>query len=224
MSQFADELRDFDVPGICSVAARSDSWDGVFRLLFDHSGLAAASLDRGMRVTEANPDFLRFFGAVPAEVYGRSFLDLVRGGTQLHVRRKFARLVEDAQPQVLEQVATAAPGVANCRVIAVPVDAPDPLVSVIALVIPGKKALPGSAPKALSGLEARILEGIAAGDSGAQLAKRLYMSQQGIEYHVGAMLRKLRAPNRAALVAKAFTMGILTTGCWPPQVPPGHVT
>jgi PAS domain S-box-containing protein len=222
MSQSVDELRDLDVFGIRSVTARAGSWAAMFRLLFDHSGLAAASLDRGMRVMAANPEFHRFFGSGPVDVYGRSFLDLVHGDPQLHVRRQFARLVEDSQPQVVDRVVVA--GSRYCRVIAVPVSAvEDPLFSVTTLVIPGKPALPGCEPKELSVLEARILEGIAAGDSGARLAKRLYMSQQGIEYHVGAMLRKLRAPNRAALVAKAFTTGILSAGCWPPQVLPQHI-
>lgn len=56
-----------------------------------------------------------------------------------------------------------------------------------------------------------------------QLAARLYLSRQGVEYHVGLMLRRLKAPNRAALVARAHSMGMLTIGSWPPRVLPEFV-
>lgn len=76
---------------------------------------------------------------------------------------------------------------------------------------------------ALSTLAARVLEGVAAGESSAQLASRLYLSRQGVEYHVSALLRKLNAPNRACLVSSAFTLGVLRTDCWPPRVADAHL-
>ncbi|QNP76213.1 hypothetical protein IAG44_42570 [Streptomyces roseirectus] len=74
------------------------------------------------------------------------------------------------------------------------------------------------APPALTGVPSHVLEGLAAGLSTQQLASRLGLSSHGIEYHVGSMLRKLNAPNRPALVARAYALGILVPGCWPPQV------
>lgn len=53
-------------------------------------------------------------------------------------------------------------------------------------------------PEAITEIEARILEGIAAGSSSAPLASRLYMSRQDIEYHVSGRLRKFHVPNRSA--------------------------
>lgn len=75
----------------------------------------------------------------------------------------------------------------------------------------------------LSSLAARVLEGVAAGESSAQLASRLYLSRQGVEYHVSALLRKLNAPNRTCLVSSAFTLGVLRTDCWPPRVADAHM-
>ena len=49
------------------------------------------------------------------------------------------------------------------------------------------------------------------------MAARLYLSRQGVEYHVGLMLRRFKAPNRAALVSRAYSMGVLTVGSWPPK-------
>jgi DNA-binding NarL/FixJ family response regulator len=75
----------------------------------------------------------------------------------------------------------------------------------------------------LSVLDARILEGVAAGVSTVRLAAKLYLSRQGIEYRVGVLLRRLRVPNRAALVSKAHSVGLLSTGTWPPHVLPATV-
>ncbi|MGW0522291.1 LuxR C-terminal-related transcriptional regulator [Crossiella sp. NPDC003009] len=71
---------------------------------------------------------------------------------------------------------------------------------------------------ALSATRARILEGIARGETTHRLAVRLRLSARGVEYHLAAMQRSLSAPNRVALVARAYAAGILLAGSWPPRV------
>jgi DNA-binding NarL/FixJ family response regulator len=56
------------------------------------------------------------------------------------------------------------------------------------------------------------------GASGAELARKLHLSQQGVEYRVGAMIRRLGVSNRASLVSKAYSLGVLEAGQWPPRV------
>jgi DNA-binding CsgD family transcriptional regulator len=85
----------------------------------------------------------------------------------------------------------------------------------------GQAATPGRTR--LSVLDARILEGVAAGISTVDMATKLYLSRQGVEYHVSSMLRRLRAPNRAALVSRAYSLGVLSVGSWPPKVLPDCV-
>lgn len=70
----------------------------------------------------------------------------------------------------------------------------------------------------LSDLDLKIIEGVAAGASTKHLSAELYLSKQGVEYHVSSMLRKLGVPNRAALVAKAYELDILDARCWPPRL------
>jgi DNA-binding CsgD family transcriptional regulator len=79
------------------------------------------------------------------------------------------------------------------------------------------KSSPNSdwAPNAL---QARILEGIAAGYSSAQLSRYLYVSPKTVDYHVRAMSDTVQAQNRIALVSWAFILGILRVDSWPPQV------
>ncbi|MFY1699967.1 MULTISPECIES: response regulator transcription factor [unclassified Solwaraspora] len=70
---------------------------------------------------------------------------------------------------------------------------------------------------------ARVLEGVAAGASTAELAAALHLSPQGVEYHVAALLRRLHAANRPALVARAYALRVLDDGQWPPRVAPDAV-
>jgi len=77
--------------------------------------------------------------------------------------------------------------------------------------------------QSLSEMDARILEGVAAGVSTGQLAAQLYLSRQGVEYHISSMLRRFAVPNRTALACKAYATGVLAEGSWPPRVAPDRV-
>jgi DNA-binding NarL/FixJ family response regulator len=72
-------------------------------------------------------------------------------------------------------------------------------------------------------MDARILEGVAAGVTTPQLATRLFLSRGGVEYHVAALLRKLKVSNRVALISRAYSKGIFDVGSWPPKVLPEYV-
>ncbi|MEU4805007.1 LuxR C-terminal-related transcriptional regulator [Actinosynnema sp. NPDC023587] len=70
----------------------------------------------------------------------------------------------------------------------------------------------------LSALQAKILEGVAAGFSSGRLSRELYFSAKTIDYHVRVMSDKLQVPNRVSLVSKAFVLELLRTDSWPPRV------
>lgn len=67
-------------------------------------------------------------------------------------------------------------------------------------------------------VQARILEGVAAGCSSGRLSRELHLSSKTIDYHVRVMSEKLQAPNRVSLVSKAFFLQILRTDSWPPRI------
>lgn len=73
------------------------------------------------------------------------------------------------------------------------------------------------APPSLSPREVAVLEGIAAGRSSQQLARLLGVSQKGVDYHVKKLGDLLDAPNRTALVARAYASGVLLPHTWPPR-------
>ncbi|WP_329025645.1 LuxR C-terminal-related transcriptional regulator [Streptomyces sp. NBC_00690] len=83
---------------------------------------------------------------------------------------------------------------------------------------------PGNAGvRRLAKLDVRILEGVAVGTSTVQLASLLHLSRQGVEYRIGLMLRQFQVANRAALVSRAHSLGVLSVGAWPPRVLPAFL-
>ncbi|MGG2464389.1 LuxR C-terminal-related transcriptional regulator [Streptomyces sp. RGM 3693] len=200
-------------------------------------------LDPTLTIRQANQDFFRAF-ATPAEgsadvlaplpsdsstaapdVFGRNFRDLVHPSVRQPLMRQFERLLEGRRDRFATQVVALRPtgDVFNGSLTAAAVRGygPGPAAVLVVMRSGGGSeddAVVAPRRKLLSEIDARILEGIAAGLSTIPLASRLYLSQHGVEYHVTGLLRKLKAPNRAALVSRAYAMGVLTVGTWPPRV------
>lgn len=203
----------------------SGSVHGIPRPGSSQSGVCTASLDPNLVIQQVNLEFSRQFGASSAEVCGLDFRELVHPSVKTSLMRQFARLLEGKRQLFDTHVVAVRPEeeafVGSLTAAAVSDDAPQVSAVLIFMrsseetedagVLPARKKL-------LSDIDARILEGIAAGLSTIHLASRLYLSRQGVEYHVTGLLRKLRVPNRAALVSRAYSMGVLNVGTWPPKV------
>lgn len=203
--------------------------DELFRSLFDRSGVCIAALDLGHRVLEANADLFHLLDRTAQDVHGRDFCDLLHPGVRAGLRRHFAKLLEGKRGRFSEHVVALRPDgtVVAGNLTAVAVRGNDQgSAAILVLLTPsssgnGKVVVDQS--KVLTDVDARILEGVAAGASTVQMASQLYLSRQGVEYHVSAMLRKLKAPNRPALVSRAYALGILSVATWPPRVQPDYV-
>jgi DNA-binding CsgD family transcriptional regulator len=72
--------------------------------------------------------------------------------------------------------------------------------------------------------EIRVLELVALGLTSREIAERLWVSRQTVTYHIGNLLTKLEAESRAGLVARAYALGVLGAGSWPPRVAFAPVT
>jgi len=201
----------------------------IFRTLFELSGLCMASLDGSFRVREANTGFFEQFGRSADDACGRNFQDFLHPGIQGRVQRQFDGLVEGHRSRFVSTIVGVRPSDAtfSAELTVVAVHGDDGRIdSAVALVTHEKEEAEGGVAPGrtqLSVLDARILEGVAAGVSTVDMAIKLYLSRQGVEYHVGSLLRRLRAPNRAALVSRAYSLGVLSVGSWPPKVLPDCV-
>ena len=190
-----------------------------------------ANLDTGLRVLEANADFLHHLGRSASEVYGKSFIDFVQPSVKGLISQHLARLSTGKRDRFTARMVGVRPSYAVFSGDITGAVVRKETGEVSAIVVLFKPDRAGEAVvspmadkrKMLSELDARVLEGVATGISTVQLASKLYLSRQGIEYHVGAMLRRFKSPNRSALVSKAYSQGILCVGQWPPKVTPEYI-
>ncbi|GAA0444493.1 hypothetical protein GCM10009544_04080 [Streptomyces stramineus] len=192
----------------------------------DQAGMCLAGLDAALTIQQANQEFFRQFNGSSEELCGRSIRDVVHPSVQQPLLRQFSHLLEGKRQRFDTPVIAVRPGEGSAFTVpltAVAVRGGLPGTNAILVMMPTAGNAEGTPvvtnrKKVLSAMDARILEGIAAGISTVPLASRLYLSPHGIEYHVTCLLRKLKVPNRAALVSRAYSMGVLRVGTWPPEV------
>ncbi|MDQ2588707.1 helix-turn-helix transcriptional regulator [Saccharothrix yanglingensis] len=222
-------------------ARKFPTWPRAAHLsFFERSGLCAAWLDHRLRIRDTTADFHRRLGRGPAELSGREFCDLLDPGIRDRLSRQLSRLADGRHPCFVDDVALrSGAGALSGEVTGFAVHGGGGRIDGVVVLVrpdPGPgKSCPGAGTTGTGGgrtsrwavrltaMEARVLEGVAAGTSTAQLAAALYLSRGGVEYHVSALLRKLEAENRPALVSKACSAGILDVTSWPPAVIPGCV-
>lgn len=212
------------IPVTSSTSRQSDN--GIrTRVATTEHGTGMATLDSDLRVQAGNDDFFRCFAGSSAELCGRNLFELLRPSSPAVLREHFLRLHDGRRTRFSERVvghrSSGHPfsGVLTATAVQ---GSSDGLSAIVVLVKPDNHTPedePGTQRRLLlSPLEARILEGVATGASTIQMASNLYLSRQGVEYHVGSMLRKMKARNRAALISRAYAAGMLTVGTWPARV------
>lgn len=196
----------------------------AYRSLFERSGICMATVDLAFRVQEANEPFRRDLAGA-GDTAGRSLFDFLLENAQTTLRRQFVRLIEGRCERITERVLAlrSAECITPAQLTAVAIRDRGPLVSSILVLLQwdesaAETAIRTTRHKMFTELDARILQGVAMGMSTVNLAAKLFLSRQGVEYHVATMMKKLKAPNRAALVSRAYATGVLSAGMWPPVV------
>ncbi|WP_432496179.1 response regulator transcription factor [Kineococcus auxinigenes] len=64
-----------------------------------------------------------------------------------------------------------------------------------------------------------ILEMVAQGRSNEQIGTALHLSTQSIGRYISLLIARMHVSNRAALVARGYTEGLLDASTWPPRAP-----
>jgi DNA-binding CsgD family transcriptional regulator len=190
-----------------------------------------ASLDADLMITAANPEFYRTFSRSLVETCGVRIYDLFHPSARTVLPKYFGLLLDERRTQFVARALGMRGQIRGfyAEVSCVAIRGEDHALHGFVIQVTPEEEVPGSInvvgmPRALlSPLESRILEAMSTGASTVQMAARFYLSRQGVEYHVGRMLRQFKAPNRAALISRAYSMGILTPGSWPPRVLPEYV-
>ena len=74
----------------------------------------------------------------------------------------------------------------------------------------------------LTARELQVVELVAQGRSNDQIATALALSTQSVARYVSVLIARMHVPNRAALVARAYTQGLLDGREWPPRAAGGR--
>ncbi|MEV0691917.1 PAS domain-containing protein [Streptomyces sp. NPDC050388] len=208
----------------------SEKYRDAFLSLFERSGIALAILDLNLRVRSVNSPVMPRCAQRADELRGREFVEFLHPSVRQHVLREFGRLVQGHRTRLVGHsvVLSVYGNTVSGKITAFPVtDGAGRVEMIVVQFTPeetpaDREVYDGSQGK-LAPLSAKVLEGVAAGDPTVRLAAKLFLSRQGIEYHVGMLLRQFQVPNRTALAAKAYSMGMFSIGSWPPRVLPDYI-
>ena len=196
------------------------------------SGTCIAIVDDRFRIVGANDDFREDLAGA-GDVVGRDLGEYLHLNGHSAVGHALTGMLEGRHHRVVERIHAlrGRRGQAPAKLTAVALRDRDKnsLVSMIMVLLQWDHDNAGTGRASIrklimNDLDARILEGVAMGMSTVNLAAKLYLSRQGVEYHVGKMLRRFKVANRAALVSRAYATGILSAGTWPPRVAPDCIS
>ncbi|WP_081893683.1 helix-turn-helix transcriptional regulator [Actinoalloteichus caeruleus] len=206
---------------------RTDVPPGLFHTLLESSTLCIAWSDLTLRVLGVSHEFSQVVRRPPGQVRGHDIAALVEPGFAVDIRRRAEHLADGSATRFTEDVlirradGALVPGHLTGTALCGADDQPRMLVVVFT---PERGERPGGRGEPrLSRAGSRVLEAVAAGQSTAWMSAHLYLSRQGVDYHVRTLMRKLDVPNRPALVSKAYSLGMLRPGAWPPRVAPEWV-
>ncbi|MFF8905783.1 PAS domain-containing protein [Streptomyces olivaceoviridis] len=209
-------------------AERADAvvWRNRALVLFDRVAVPVAVCDVYGQVVLANPAMAAECGTTPGRLRGRHVLELFRPQEAGQVERiaEALRLRHRSRYQV--SVCWRAPGGAerHGELTADPVsDSVEETPALLVMLrVLGDRPAPQPEPVRVTDTERRVLALLAGGATTARAARELGLTRDGVTYHLRRLSARWNATNRTELVARAYAMGVLATGVWPPG--PGRGT
>ncbi|WP_229356396.1 PAS domain-containing protein [Streptomyces sp. UNOB3_S3] len=200
------------------------TWRNYFMMLLDRLPVPIAISRANGEVTSANPAMAAEWGLAPGQVRGRNLLDLFHPSDSAapQMNRLIEALRLGRRSRYTIDVRWTVGGRETPRegeLIVEPVGDASPTYPALLTVLHVRSAetsTPSGPETEVSAVEARILELAAAGATTAAIGKAVGLTVDGVNYHLTRLSRRWRVPNRTALVAKAYVLGVLDPGSWPP--------
>ncbi|WP_181138495.1 PAS domain-containing protein [Streptomyces sp. Ru73] len=195
-------------------------WHNYFLILLDRMPLPVAVCRADGEVLIANPAMAAVWGTTRGQLRGRNLLDHFRPRAISQV----GRLVEAVRAgrrsrypvEVRWREGADGPereGMLTLDPVGDPSDEPPALLAILRI----HESRPAPRRTAdVSPMESRILALAAAGATTAAIGKDLGLTVDGVNYHLTRLTRRFRVPNRTALIARAYTLGLLSPTTWPP--------
>ncbi|GHJ26469.1 MULTISPECIES: PAS domain-containing protein [Streptomyces] len=204
------------------------TWRNRVMLLLDRLPLPVALCDADGVILLANPAMAAEWGMLSGQMRGRNALDFFRprATTRLHPIGEAVRLGRRSRYPVEVTWSTAGGVERHGEMDVDPVsDTPDaPPALLLLLRVLGERTDPPAGDVAerprVSETEARILALTAGGVTTARVAKAVGLTVDGVNYHLGRLSRRWGVRGKTALVARAYALGVLAPGAWPPAAAP----
>ncbi|WP_210587303.1 PAS domain-containing protein [Streptomyces sp. GESEQ-35] len=195
-------------------------WRNRALLLFDRVSVPVAVCDVYGSVLLANPAMATECGTAPGRLRGRDVLELFRPQEATQVERiaQALRLRHRSRYQVSVRWQAPGGGERYGELTADPVSdtSEDTPALLVMLRVLGEREAGSDTPVRVAPIEARILALLAAGATTAHAARETGLTVDGVNYHLRRLSARWNAANRTELVARAYALGVLTPGVWPP--------
>lgn len=197
-------------------------WGNYFLTLLDRLPLPVAVCRGNGEVLIANPAMAHQWGVAPGRLGGRNLLDLFRPRDQAQLERLDHALRHGFRSRYPVRVGWRMGGDGAEREGEMSIDpvgdATSSRPALLVLLRVGAQAPAPSQRAEVSPVEGRVLALAASGATTAAMGKALGLTVDGVNYHLGRLSRRWRVPNRTALVARAYVLGVLSPDDWPPAV------
>jgi DNA-binding CsgD family transcriptional regulator len=198
----------------------------VFNLL-DRSPVATAICNaEGFVLRIANPAFCALVGDGRDRLRRRPMLDIVSPVDTSSVDKLTHALNRGSRTRYPLDVCWTANGSAHAGHLTVEL-VDEALLGKLPLLVFLHAEHKGPAPDPALDLDpvaCRILTLVAGGATTTVIARAIGLTVDGVNYHLRQLFRQLDAPNRTALVARAYFLGLLDARTWPPAATSDDVT
>jgi DNA-binding CsgD family transcriptional regulator len=187
-------------------------WRNRFITLLDRTPVPTAICLLDGTITGSNPALAALLETTRSHLRGRRITDLLHP----RVQRDYERVLRDLDTgRRARRVLTVGWGQGRTGKATVQAVPDENGVGLLLTLQPDPRA--GTAGIDLTDRELDILRLVAAGDTSSAIAARLGLTADGVSYHLTRLTGRLGVPNRTALVAKAYTLGLLDPTAWPPR-------
>ncbi|MGW7001263.1 LuxR C-terminal-related transcriptional regulator [Streptomyces sp. NPDC054933] len=211
---------------------RAALWRNRFISLLDRSPVPIAISRTDGVITGANPAFAAVWGLHPGQLTSRQLLELFTPTSVGQLRKLDEALRLGRRSRYPVRVRWTAGGSSHDgQLVVEPVSDPEEESPPLLVTLHPDEGLRAAGGRAgarplgqarevvVSPQEARILALVAAGNTTAAVARIVGLSADGVNYHLKRLCTLVGATNRTALVARAYVLGLLDPGVWPPAPP-----
>ncbi|WP_372464023.1 PAS domain-containing protein [Streptomyces pinistramenti] len=202
-------------------AYRDGPWRNYFLILLDRIPMPIAVCRADGKVLIANPAMAAQWGTAPGRLPGRNLLDLFhpRDTAQLDRLTEALRAGRRSRYPVAVRWRDRSQDLEREGELTVdPVGDPSVRPPALLALLRVRDTAPPPPPRGrASPVEARILALAAGGATTASIGTALGLTVDGVNYHLSRLSRRWRVQGRTALVARAYVLGVLAPGSWPPE-------